>query len=206
MQTATLETVAREAYDALETRTRDDGTEYVARRDNAPEWVQDLCFAAHGDMLPDDWRYACIRAALGSIVDDGYDEDDGAHTFADAHTDVYTGRLTEWLGSHLYRPGYCDDATEEYGEGIDGGIVATIARGQYAEALEVYGLVVDALRERLDWIETRLEEIRAELRAEEICYGAIVELQDFAPYIAPGDVELLEAAGVPEFPEEDDAA
>ena len=44
----------------------------------------------------------------------------------------------------------------------------------------------------------RLEELRAELRAERISYGELVELQSLAEHIQPGDVELLEAAGVPE--------
>ena len=48
----------------------------------------------------------------------------------------------------------------------------------------------------------RLEYLRGELRAERISYGELAELQDLAQYIAPGDVELLEAAGVPEFPEQ----
>jgi hypothetical protein len=46
---------------------------------------------------------------------------------------------------------------------------------------------------------TRLEELRIELREERISYGELAELQSLAPHIAPGDVELLEAAGVPEF-------
>lgn len=49
--------------------------------------------------------------------------------------------------------------------------------------------------------EERLEELRVELRAERISYGELAELQSLTPHIAPGDVELLEAAGVPEFPE-----
>lgn len=44
----------------------------------------------------------------------------------------------------------------------------------------------------------RLEYLRGELRAERISYGELSELQSLAPYIAPGDLELLEAAGVPE--------
>lgn len=44
----------------------------------------------------------------------------------------------------------------------------------------------------------RLEYLRGELRAERISYGELSELQDLAPHIEPGDVELLEAAGVPE--------
>ena len=47
-------------------------------------------------------------------------------------------------------------------------------------------------------IQARLEYLRGELKAERISYGELSELQDLAPYIDPGDVELLEAAGVPE--------
>jgi hypothetical protein len=51
-------------------------------------------------------------------------------------------------------------------------------------------------------IKQRLEYLRSELRAERISYGELAELQDLVPHIDPGDVELLEAAGVPEFPDE----
>ena len=44
----------------------------------------------------------------------------------------------------------------------------------------------------------RLEYLRQEIRDERISYGELVELADLAPYIESGDVELLEAAGVPE--------
>ena len=46
----------------------------------------------------------------------------------------------------------------------------------------------------------RLEYLRRELRAERISYLGINELMGLVDYIQPGDVELLEAAGVPEFP------
>lgn len=53
--------------------------------------------------------------------------------------------------------------------------------------------------------ETRkhLEYLRKELRAERISMGELIELQSLSPYIEDGDMELLEAAGVPEFPEEE---
>lgn len=54
-------------------------------------------------------------------------------------------------------------------------------------------------------IAQRLEELRAALRAENISYGELAELQALAPYIEPGDTELLEPAGVPEFPEESES-
>jgi len=44
----------------------------------------------------------------------------------------------------------------------------------------------------------RLEYLRGELRAERISQGELAELEWLAEYIDPSDVELLEAAGVPE--------
>jgi hypothetical protein len=46
----------------------------------------------------------------------------------------------------------------------------------------------------------RLEYLRSQIRAESISMGEIAELQSLADQIEPGDVELLEWAGVPEFP------
>lgn len=49
--------------------------------------------------------------------------------------------------------------------------------------------------------QARLEALRTELREERISYGELAELQDLANEIEPDDVELLQAAGVPENPE-----
>lgn len=51
-------------------------------------------------------------------------------------------------------------------------------------------------------IVARLEYLRGELRGECISMGELHELQTLAPFIDPGDVELLEPAGVPEFPDD----
>lgn len=47
-------------------------------------------------------------------------------------------------------------------------------------------------------IKKRLEQLRKELRAERISYGELAELQSLSKYIDKNDIELLEAAGVPE--------
>jgi hypothetical protein len=52
--------------------------------------------------------------------------------------------------------------------------------------------------EEEETIEDRLEYLRGELRAERISQGELMELQGLVDYIDPGDVELLEAAGVEE--------
>jgi len=45
----------------------------------------------------------------------------------------------------------------------------------------------------------KLEELRGALEAESISYGELSELTGLADYIDLDDVQLLEAAGVPEF-------
>jgi hypothetical protein len=144
-ETASVQDLARDALRSFETATREDGSSYVRRTSDAPEWLQELVFTAHGDMLPNDWRYACIAAACEAIAESDDPEDD-AHEFADSYVDVYTASLYEWLGSNLTRQGYCDDAREEFGPADD--LVSQIMQGQYMEALEVYGLVLAEL-ERL---------------------------------------------------------
>ena len=49
----------------------------------------------------------------------------------------------------------------------------------------------------------RLEELREALRSEDMSYSELLDLQSLAKYIDKDDVELLEAAGVPEFDDDE---
>jgi hypothetical protein len=53
-------------------------------------------------------------------------------------------------------------------------------------------------KEQLTAIENRLEELRKELREERISYGELIELQNLSNYIDENDIELRQAAGIPE--------
>jgi hypothetical protein len=63
------------------------------------------------------------------------------------------------------------------------------------------GTTEPSLFEDIDAKKERLEEIRTELDNETMSYGELAELQDLSEFIEEGDVQLLEAAGVPEFDE-----
>lgn len=52
-------------------------------------------------------------------------------------------------------------------------------------------------------IKERLEYLRGELEAGCISYGELDELESLKEHIDPEDTTLLEAAGVPEFPEDE---
>ena len=53
--------------------------------------------------------------------------------------------------------------------------------------------------ENIETPKERLEYLRGEIEAESISYGEVAELQNLVPYIEPGDVLLLQWAGVPEM-------
>lgn len=71
--------------------------------------------------------------------------------------------------------------------------------------LRVEVLIVD-VREvygRVDFLVTPIAGSGQVWKAERsISYGELAELQDLAEHIDPGDAELLEAAGIPEQPEQ----
>lgn len=54
-----------------------------------------------------------------------------------------------------------------------------------------------------DTPKARLEYLRQELRAERMSYSELAELRSLVGHIELGDVELLYAAGVPEFPDDE---
>lgn len=53
-------------------------------------------------------------------------------------------------------------------------------------------------------IKQRLEYLRGEIIEQRISYLELVELQDLADYIQEDDVELLQWAGVEEFPDNEE--
>jgi hypothetical protein len=90
-------------------------------------------------------------------------------------------------------------------------MIKLIGRVSYLQAVDYAKKLTDEERVELETAEKqlaaleknpRLEYLRKELRAGKLSYLELCELQSLAPYIEPGDVELLEWAGVPEFEEE----
>jgi hypothetical protein len=92
-------------------------------------------------------------------------------------------------------PAFEGDAPE-FNEGGIGYVASKVIK----DALKGYCRAPDKAK-----IKARLEYLRGEIEAERISYGEIAELQSLAEYIDKGDVQLLQWAGVPEFPEDEDS-
>jgi len=108
---------------------------------------QDLMHHAHGDMLPDDFRYKMIHDSLIILADDEDDSYDLMEEL-DSHIPVYTHDLMRWLSSSNSRYSYVDDAIEELGKGDS--IIDDIMRGYYQELSEVFYLVEQWIDDNFD--------------------------------------------------------
>lgn len=148
MDDITVASLAQEAYENLETRKRGEESITVVK-DDGPDWVKDLCHAAHEDMMPDDFVYDVVSDALEALSED---ENTDETEWADNGTDIYTHDLNKWLSSNLKRAGYVDEAVREFGhseQGINGDIMA----GQMVERAQIFRSVRESLENRLEEVE-----------------------------------------------------
>lgn len=152
MTTATddrVKELAVKAANHLVTKTRDDKSEYISLKAGAPQWMKDLCRAAHDNarILPDDFRYDFIASAL-CLISEADDLDDISVMES---VDVYTADLTRWLHSKVDRYGYCDEYLEMIGTlptSQGNPTIALLSGGQQMEREEVLRQVLEFLTER----------------------------------------------------------
>ncbi len=147
----TIQQLAAEMAAQFETRTHNNGDTFQCLKDGHPDWMHDVCRKAHGDMLPDDYRYDMIATACEAISE-SYDtqiEDRDFGQAIDGCVSVYNHEQLRWLASNLNRAGYCDKAAVQFGNDSPD-IMKMIAGGWYYEADEVFSLVIDALTEEVE--------------------------------------------------------
>ncbi len=99
---------------AFTTRKRDDGDQFTTLDNDAPDWMTDVVREAHGDMLPDDWRYKMISECADALAErDPSDWQEEDFEICDGLVDVYHSELLDWLSSHNGRSAFIDEAREE---------------------------------------------------------------------------------------------
>ncbi len=142
--------LAREAEKCFVKLVRSDNETYWTLSDDAPEWVKEMCQQAHGDFLPDDYRYEFIQEVI-TLISAGEEEDDYdslSDVVGEIEPDIYNNVLTHWLASNLNRAQYVDEAIEQFG--LSGGIFALLSSGQVLEKQEVFQLVLEFLSEKTE--------------------------------------------------------
>lgn len=127
-----IQSVAQEILDNLETKTRQDGSQYIAPKDTI-EWQQDIIREAHLDRMPNDDTYERIYNILDKLaidLDDDANEETAREMIYEIEPDVYTSDLTSWLNDNNNNVYYLTEALEQM-EIKDGFQLLQVAQGLY---------------------------------------------------------------------------
>ena len=136
----TIQEVAKEMYENMETKTRTNGEHFIACKKDI-SWQRDIILDAHGDKLPDDQVYHFIHDALATLTDSEEGSEDEA--IYEMESDPYTFDLTKWLHSRADRVYYLTDAIEN---GAKDGFQA-LSMAQKAEMDEVGLAILRGIKE-----------------------------------------------------------
>lgn len=146
-----IQELAKEVLAQFETKFRDGGRPFKVLKEDVPDWIADLCRAAHGDMLPDDERYDLIQDVVQSLVD--HDSTDDARDSLEP--DTYNMDRLQWLASHLGRADYVNQAINDGVIDVSSefNLMDVIGAGQIIEMQQVFDSVLDSLEARLSDVE-----------------------------------------------------
>jgi len=114
---------------------------------NTNDTYQEFFHHAHGDMLPDDFRYKMIHDILQEIDDD--DDDEDPIDMLNSLVPIYSSDLLAWVSSNLTRIGYCDQYQDEF-DGSALKLTEIITGGYFEELQEVYYLIMEWLDENTE--------------------------------------------------------
>lgn len=145
-QTMTVQDLATLADGFLVRGKRTNGDEFWKFKDGRPDWCQDMAREAHGDMMPDDWKYEFISDSL-SALSECDDEEEARDSLEPS---VYYSDQLKWFSSHMDRPAYVDTARHEFGDVGGRPVMEMVAQGMAQELDEVFGLVLSFLQNKVE--------------------------------------------------------
>ena len=136
----TVKELATKLAEALETKKRINGDDFVSLRDGSPQWMTDVIRTVHGDKMPDDTTYAFIKRCAIAIADG---DDDSHEAIYQIEPDVYTNDLTAWLHARVDHVYYLTEALQEFGakDGFD-----ALQTAQVTQIQEIGEALIGALQ------------------------------------------------------------
>lgn len=144
---ATFSAAALFLVSCFQDAKRDDGSEYICRVPDSPDWVRALIYDCHDGELPNDARYSLIRDAAVSISDKHFsDDDDARDAIPDLSVDLLPAEILQWFAGNNTRLEDCDAAIEAYGN-VEQSVHDLLSAGYKLAAENVLGLIIDSLEE-----------------------------------------------------------
>lgn len=136
----------------MEHQTRSNGQAYICLKHGAPEWQEDIVYAAHIDCMPSDDIYERIYDILTKLTEEA-DEDADIDDMYDIVremdlSDIYTWDLTGWLASHNGNVYYLSEALDAFSVEKDGFNLLRYAQLLYIQ--EIAEALLSAIDDYID--------------------------------------------------------
>ena len=147
-QVKTIVTVAKEIYDNMEYRERDNKEKFCCLKDNHPQWQSDIIHAAHLEYMPSDDIYDRINTILDVVseLEDDSTYNDIYDVVCGIGADCYTSDLTGWLHSDNRNVYYLNEAISM--GCVDGFQLLALAQTVYIQ--EIGHALISAIKEYID--------------------------------------------------------
>lgn len=147
---ATFSAAALFLVSCFQDAKRDDGSAYIRKASDSPNWVRELIYDCHDGELPNDARYSLIRDAAISISAQHFsDADDARDAIPDLSVDLlptYETEILQWFAGNNTRLTDCDTYLEGTGAFV-ASTYALLSAGYQLAAENVLGLIVDSLED-----------------------------------------------------------
>ena len=147
---ATFSAAAAFLVSCFQDAKRDDGSDYIRKGSDSPNWVQELIHTCHDGEWPNDARYRLIRDAAVSISEQQFSNaDDARDAIPDLSVDllpIYTAEILQWFAGNNTRLADCDTYLEDTGAPV-ASTYNLLSAGYQLAAENVLGLIVDSLED-----------------------------------------------------------
>lgn len=142
----------------FEKKGRENGEAFVTLKEDAPGWLRDAVYEAHGGMFPNDWVYAeCFGVC--EAIDDGAltvspeidDDMEDLHGYVDLRVDIYTKDRFQWAANMCLTDLFAEAeerATELCTDAMP--MADRLGAVQYAAIERVATAMLEAVREFLE--------------------------------------------------------
>ena len=136
----------------LKQSTREDGSQFFALHEEAPDWMREALFACHDDEHPNDWRYSTVKQLAESLSEFAYAEEAREHTgdLADNLNVMSHHKLFTWYADCPSRASYVDQYKSDFGAEASEDVMSDLSLGYWYAIEQMLGILVGKIEDQVN--------------------------------------------------------
>ena len=136
----------------LKQSTREDGSQFFALHEDAPDWMREALFACHDDEHPNDWRFSTVKQLAESLSQYAYAEEAREHTaeLADDMSTMSHYQLFMWYADCPSRASYVDQYKGDFGTEASEDVMSDLSLGYWYAIEQMLGILINHIEDQLE--------------------------------------------------------